>query len=900
VSDVLLATKIHKPLLQSNLVSRPCLVQRLNDGIAQGRRLTLVSAPAGYGKSTLLSEWASKVGVPVAWLSLEKEENDPARFWNYFISALADIPQLRQLGACERMFQALQSPQQPHMRVLLADLVNELSSLKQSMVLVLDEFHTITENQIQQDLVFLIEHLPLSHDTLHMIIASRMDPPWPLARWRARGQLVEIRSADLRFKPEEANDFLNNMMKLGLPLEDVHALENLTEGWIAGLQMAALSLEGREDIKDFIRAFTGSNRYIFDYLVEEVLKRQEQDLQEFLLKTSILDRLSAPLCDAILGRTDSQAILERLEKTNLFLSPLDGERTWYRYHPLFANLLQSSLKQSRAGMVPELHQKACAWFEEHNFLSEALIHALAAGDPDHLTKLVERYAFSIMGVFEASSLLNWLNSLPDQIKNPNPWLNIARAWLLAYLGRDDQVEQAILEAEKSAEKGGHRLWGYIAAMRTIAVELVSGQMQEGIKQAAKALELLPQDEYRPRAFVLYHLANILSWQGETDSALKALAEASSLSLRVNDFEMAMTARFETANILCSLGKLKESLRTFERTRQLSESKNTIWKLKSLPEGFSYLQEAQIHLEWNDLVMALRLASEGIQICTLWGYLDYIYNGWYIFANVLYQTGDMDGALAAIDDAKQNYPKIGRGDRIMALEALINQSRGNSVSADEWLSSCGMSSGDNLDFGHRITYYLIALILEKQGRLDQARRIIERLKVLAEKNGLITLLLNTLTLEAVIAQKQGDDETAINLLQRALQLAEPEGYVRVFLVKGTGMEQLLRKVVTRGISCQYAMTLLEKYDEQRDRISVEKTSPQPTSERKKSQPLLEPLSDRELEVLCLLDTSLDVADIAAELCISVSTVRTHIKNIYSKLNVSRRSQAVERAHDLKLT
>jgi len=485
VSEILLATKIRIPPVHRNLVHRPNLIRRLNDGVAQDHRLILLSAPAGYGKSTLLSERVSQLGIPVAWLSLEKGENTPAGFWSYFLAALATIPHLRQAGMVESFLQTMGSPQLPPMDVLLPNLVNDLSRLEADAVLVLDDLHAVTDSQIHQDLVFLVEHLPLSVNCLHLIVATRRDPPWPLARWRARAQVVEFRTADLRFNPEQAADFLNRVMKLSLSAEDVQALEKRTEGWIAGLQMAALSLQGREDVQEFIQAFTGSNRYIFDYLVEEVLSRQEQEVQDFLLKTSILERLSAPLCNAVLGHSDSRIILDRLEKTNLFLIPLDDERSWYRYHLLFTDLLLTNLKKSHADILPELHRRACVWFEENGFLSEALAHALAAGDLDGMAKLVEQYAFTIMEVQEASALLNWLNSLSDNVTNTYPWLNIARAWLLAYIGKNDQIEQAIGLAEKSADPEDQRIWGYIAAMRTLACELHVGQMHAGILQARK-------------------------------------------------------------------------------------------------------------------------------------------------------------------------------------------------------------------------------------------------------------------------------------------------------------------------------------------------------------------------------------------------------------------------------
>lgn len=899
MSTTLLATKLRIPRVPRNLVSRPHLIRRLNDGISGNHRLILISAPAGYGKSTLLSEWVAQLDIPVAWLSLEKEENNTAHFWSYFGGALSNIPHLGQAGIGESMIQAMQSPQAQPVNLLLPELINELSSLETGAVLVLDDLNAISDSQIHQDLVFLIDHLPLSANRLLLVVSSRRDPPWPLARWRARAQLLEVRTADLRFTPEEATDFLNRVMNLGLGAGDVRFLENRTEGWIAGLQMAALSIQGREDAHEFIQAFTGSNRYIFDFLVEEVLSRQKQDVQDFLLKSSILERFCAPLCDVIIGQNDSRLILDQLEKANLFLVPLDDEQTWYRYHRLFADLLFTSLKKKHSLILPELHRRACTWFEEHGFLSEALAHALAASDLDHLAKLVEGYAFTIMEVQEASSLLSWLNSLPDSVLIAYPWLNVARAWLLAYLGRKDLIEQAIELAEESADQTDRRLLGYIAAVRTLACELDVAQTALGIHQARKALELLPQNEFRPRAFVCYHLANILAWHGDDASALMALEEATALSLSAGDLEMAMTAQFEIANFLRYRGKLRQSLHTFERTHQMSATRIPERMLKSLPVGFAKLQQAQIHLEWNDLDESLRLAREGIQICKSWGYSDYLYEGWIIFASILYETGNLDEALTAIGEVTRIFPDLPPGNRNFALEALISQARGDFGSAANWLSACGMSPEDTPDFIHRFEYYYFATILHEQGRLEEADQILEHLRHVVEQAGGMTMVIHLLAQQAIIAHTRGDEARALSLLGRLLKLAEPEGFIHVFVGKGTGMEQLLRKAVKMGIYSDYAGQLLEKSAQAGAEVPPAHILPSLEQTAGSGRPLIEPLSERELEVLRLLNTSLDTKEIAAELYVSVNTVRSHIKNIYGKLGVSRRMQAVERARELKL-
>lgn len=546
-----------------------------------------------------------------------------------------------------------------------------------------------------------------------------------------------------------------------------------------------------------------------------------------------------------------------------------------------------------------MNRRACAWFEENGFPAEALVHALAAGDLDGLAVLVERYAFTIMDAYEASSLLNWLNSLPERVTNSYPWLNIARAWLLAYLGRNDQIEPALAAAEKFADPEDLRICGYIAAMRTLSGELGASQMQDGIIQGRKALELLPQEEVRPRAFVCYHLANLLSWQGDNLEALKALEEASALSLSAGDLELAMAAQFEIANILRYQGKLKLSMEVFETTLQKADAHTIGQKMKSFPVGYAYLQKAQIHLEWNDLERTLHFAREGIRLCKLWGYSDYLFNGWFIYSAILYETGALDEALDAIREAEHIFPRTTPRGRDFALEAVINQAKGNWTGTAAWLSSCGMSPADTPDFVHRFEYYSFAVILKKQGKLEEAYRILEGLRGVAEGAGANNLLIKILVQQALIACSLGEEEKALTFLQRALQLAEPEGYIHVFIKHGVKMEELLHKAVTAGISPDYSRLLLRQYTGSESIVSIDRIQPVSVSDEKGVPRLTEPLSKRELEVLHLLDTSLDSTEIAAELFISASTARTHIKNIYTKLNVNRRMQAVERAHDLKL-
>jgi LuxR family maltose regulon positive regulatory protein len=898
VSDTLLATKTHIPPLRSNLVTRPHLIQRLNDGITQNHRLILISAPAGYGKSTLLVEWVSQLNNTIAWLSLDMGENNPVRFWNYFITALSTIPYLEQSGIGDLIPQYLRSRRTPSIEMFLEHLVNELFWLKDRVWLVLDDLHVITESQIHQDLIFLIDHLPQSAGGLHLAIASRMDPPWPLARWRVRDELTEVRTKDLRFSPDEAATFLNSMMEVKLSSQDIARLDHRTEGWIAGLQMTALSMQSKEDVVGFLEDFTGTHRFVLDYLLEEVLSLQKPEVLNFLLRTSLLEYLTAPLCDAITDCQGSQTTLIQLEKSNMFLVSMDDERRWYRYHHLFADLLQSRLKQTQPEIIPAIHDKACTWYTENGYLSNALTHAIAANDLIRLVKLVEKYAFTTLDINQASTFLSWLNSLPDAVMRSSPWLYIAHAWLSAYLGQQEEIEPSILEAEKYADQSNRRLLGYIAAMWTLMGELRSDRV-DGLLYASRAFELLPTKELQARAFVAYHKSNILAWSGDIVSALKNLELTSTWSLSAGDTEMAMTAKFEKASILYVLGRLAESLQAFKKTFQMVASDHPDKKKWSLPVGFAYLKLSALYLEWDNTSEAMRLASKGIQICRRWGYQDYLYNGLLKLADVLLAIGDKDSALSTIQEAKEVFSDNPITSRVRGQEAVINLARGDIKSALAWVAQSGLSPGDTIDYFHRFLYLHFATILQAQGKLQEAYSVLERLGNILERAGAITMLLETLSQRIIILSKLNEDKEVLSILQRAIELAKPEGFIRVFTSKGPPMLSLLQSAFSQGIETEYIKRLIKAFNI--TNISNE-SGRHPTF---KNVPelmhagLIESLSERELQVLRLLDGSLTSQEIGRELYLSTNTVRTHIRNIYSKLAVHGRIEAIQKAKEYAL-
>src|SRR5437588_1521367 len=564
----ILATKLYIPRLRPNVVSRPRLIERLHEGLH--RNLTLIAAPAGFGKTTLVSEWLAGGARPTAWLSLDEGENDPARFLTYLVAALRTIAPT--LG--EGVLGALQSPQPPPPEAMLTALLNDLTTISDHLVLVLDDYHVLDAKAVDHALTFLLEHLP---PQMHLVIATREDPPLPLARLRARGHLTEVRAADLRFTPSEAAAFLNQVMGLDLSAEDIAALERRTEGWIAGLQLAAISLQGREDVPGFIRAFTGSHHFVLDYLLEEVLGQQDARLQTFLLHTSILHRMSGPLCDAVLldPSASGQATLEHLERANLFLVPLDNERRWYRYHHLFADLLRQRLHQSfvsspgdAESQVNELHRRASVWYEDHGLEIEAFHHAVAANDVEHATRLVEGKGMPLQFRGAVTPVLHWLESLPKTVLDARPSLWVMYASALSMTGQLTGVEPK-LQAAEAALQGAEpddqtrNLVGHIAAIRPL-LAAAQNQVETIIAQSRRALEYLHPDNLAVRTATIWKLGIAYQLQGQRAAASQAYAEAIAVSEASGNLIIHISAAVGLGNVQESENLLYVAVQTYER------------------------------------------------------------------------------------------------------------------------------------------------------------------------------------------------------------------------------------------------------------------------------------------------------------------------------------------------
>jgi LuxR family maltose regulon positive regulatory protein len=853
-------------------------------------KLTVISAPAGFGKTTLIGQWIADHAT-VGWVSLDEKDNDPARFWRYVFAALSDAHP----GLSVPLPEALQSRHPAQINGVLVKLINRIADRSGRLLLVLDDYHVIEADTIHETLTFLIDHMPAQ---MHLVIASRVDPPLPLSRLRGRRQLTELRAADLRFTVHEATRFLNQMMGLALPAEDVMALDSRTEGWIVGLQLAALSLRGQdpERVAGFIAGFTGSHRYVLDYLVEEVLQRQTEAVQSFLLQTAILDRLSGALCDAVTGLSSGQSTLEELERANLFLVPLDDERRWYRYHRLFADLLRSRLEQLDSVTVTALHRRAAAWYESRGLVLEAMGHALDCGDVEWAARLVEGNALAMVDHGELTALMEWLDGLSSSAARSRPWLDIAHAWALAYAGRVDAVGRLLEDVEVTLVRfpqgdDRRRILGHGEAIRAY-VAWMKGEAPSAIDHARRALGHLPPTDRTARAQVATTLGTALVQRYQLDAAAEALEQAVAVGRTTENLHVELLATSGLAHLLIIQGQLHRAAAICRKALGRAEAQIKRDGLPAPAAGNTYALFSDVMREWNDLENAVALARQGLELTERWGQADTLTVNAIYLAEALRALGDLEGALDAIRRAKQITRDISPWMRIQVtmVEALLLLDQGNVEAAVRWAEAHALGHEDAFDPAAGIAYAVLARVRIAQGLSDQALGILARLRGQAQAAGATGRLISVLSIEAVALQALGRVEEALITLTRALSLAEPEGYVRVFLDLGRPMERLLRQVTGPAI-VGYGPALLEAFEAER--------RPSPAPAPAPASPLIEPLTDREMEVLGVLSGGLSNQEIAVQLHIAVGTVKNHLKSIYGKLDVHSRIQAVARARELGL-
>jgi LuxR family transcriptional regulator, maltose regulon positive regulatory protein len=905
----LLETKFYVPRSRRGLVPRPRLSERLDRGAAS--KLLLVSAPAGFGKTTLLAEWLAAVPAApagerlVAWLSLDRGDNDPASFWTYVIAALRTAAS----GVGESALALLQAPRSPPIETVLTALLNDLGAVAGDIVLVLDDYHVIDTRDVQDGMAFLLDHLP---PRLHVVIASRADPALPLARLRARGELAEIRAAELRFIPDEAAAYLNEMMGLQLTARDVAALEGRTEGWIAALQLAALSMQGRDDVAGFIAGFAGDDRYVVDYLGEEVLQRQPARVQAFLLQTSILGRLSGPLCDAVTGQGGSKAMLEALDRGNLFLVPLDDRRRWYRYHQLFADVLHARLLDEQSGQVPDLHRRASAWYQQNGEPSEAISHALAAEDFERAADLVELAIPAMRRTRQEATARGWLEVLPDELVRVRPVLSVHFAGALLSGGELEGVDGRLRDAERwldgtagirqepqapSAEMvvvdddEFRRLPGAIEVYRA-ALAMARGDAPGTVRHARRALDLSPADDHLCRASAAGFMG-LASWaSGDLEAGHLAYAECMAGLRRAGYIADTFGCAIALADIRRTQGRLGEAMRTYEQALQrASEQGGPV--LRGTAD--MYVGMSEIHRERDDLPAATQQLLRSQELGEHNGLPQNQYRWRVAMARIREAEGDLGGALDLLNEAERLYvgdffPNVRP---VPALKARVWIAQGRLGEALGWVREQGLSVDDDLSYLREFEHITLARVLlaryqaeRAEASIHEATRLLERLLAAAENGGRTGRVIEILVLRALAHQTLGDIPAALACLERAVTLAEPEGYVRVFADEGAPMASLLRVLAKQGAAGSYVRRLLAAVSE------IEQDSPV-------KQALIEPLSERELDVLRLLGTELDGPAIARELMVSLNTMRTHTKNIYAKLAVTNRRAAVRRAAELDL-
>ncbi len=895
----LLSTKLFLPLARDTLVPRPRLITHFDDGLT--RPLTLVAAPAGSGKTTLISEWRiSERGRAhaLAWLSLDPDDNDPVRFLTYLIAALATA----RPGFGEAARALLNSAQPPAPKAILAYLIDELGGLDAPLALVLDDYHVITAQPVHETVAFLLDHRP---PLLHLVILTRADPPLPLARLRARDQLAEIRAADLRFTTVEAAAFLNQNRGLSLSPADVEALEARTEGWIAGLQLAALALKGRGDVASFVKAFTGSHAYVAEYLIEEVLQRQPEPVQTFLLETSILERMSANLCQSVTGRPDGPALLADLNRTNLFVIPLDEDGHWYRYHHLFADLLQARLrlKLPDEGMAA-LHQRATAWFEQNGLVAEAITHALAAKDYDGAARLIEQNMNALMASGQLATLLQWIEALPAAVMGHHPLLSTSAAWVFTFSGAVARVEpllrQALAQLSGDPETPlGREVRGNVATVRAL-LAMMAGDDRQALDLARSAEALLPESSVQARSLLPYTLGTSLRAQGQYEPAAQAFARVVELGKASGDLLIWSTGITEMVNTRLGQGRLHEAREVGNQAlRRLAER----GAVRLAPAAKIEVALCEVLREQDELIEARQRVAAAIERMQGWDMPTDQLFGYLTLAHTCRSQSDFAGAYEALHRAKDlqaAHPILEFLTRSAdLLEIQLSLATQDVVTAGRLVESLGLSQPARASASRSLRVreqeqLTLARVRLVQGRAEDAASLLGPLANDAEVASRLGAFLEIQAVQACRLDQQGDREAAVTLLIKTLGLAEPEGFVRVFADEGPPMKALLGAVARQVDSIRLKTYVAGLLDASRGSPATATTSSQGPAPGQ-----VERLTPRELQVLQLIAAGNSNQSIADKLVITVSAVKKHTSNVFGKLSVGSRTQALARARELGL-
>ncbi len=891
MQTMLLTTKLFVPPARETLVARPQLTAMLSKALAQG--FTLVSAPAGYGKTTLVSCWLRETGIPTAWLSLEENDNDPVRFLQYLLTALQDIVSSIRFD----LLDLVEGGQPAALQALMQIVINEIVRSDRRFVLVLDDFHLIQDPSILDMMTCLLDHLPAQQ--MHLVLITRTDPPLPLSRLRVRGQMTEIRAEQLRFTPAEIAAFLNDMMGFHLPPEDIAAMEARTEGWIAGLQLAALSIQGCKDVSGFIAAFRGSHHYIVDYLADEVLKRLDEPTRQFLLQTSILSRMCAALCNRLVeseaeaNPLDGQRMLETLEKRYLFVVPLDEERRWYRYHHLFADALNRRLEHQYPQKLSHLYRRASIWYEENGLIGDAIQAALRAGDAERAAQLVEGNGCYLLMSGEVGTLLKWMEAVEPYFA-ARPWLVIQKGWALTLAGRMEPAEQAFQEAERLVSAleppppDKLSMIGTISAGRASWAD-IQGDILKAAKLSHQALYSLPDTDplsQSMRSVATGTLAKTIWLNGDLERARQMYISAAEMGQEAKNAEMVINNNSDIAEILMEQGHLKQAEQLLQETMPLTVRADG----QMLPQSVQvYYRLSKVYYAWNQLEPAALFAQRCLEVSQQWGYVESqaiasILLGW-----IEQARGHPDQAQAWMRTADQ----LNRGHRFYPwiaiwVEAALDRywlSLGSRERVSQRIQASGIHPTDEITYLHELQYLTLLRWLLGCGEEDAALALAEQLLQDAKDGRRMVRTVELLVLQALAYQGKRDINAAVTALAEAVSLAEPEGYQRVFLDEGERVGKLLYLVKSNRDVTGYAGELLEAFG------PMAESAPVP------SQLLIEPLSAREIEVLQLIEAGLSNQEIAAKLYLSVATVKRHISNIYAKLDVKTRTQAISFGKEL---
>ncbi len=910
--DVLLATKLHLPRPRPGFVPRPRLAGRLDEGLARG--LVLVCAPAGYGKTAALADWARRSGRPVAWLSLDTGDNDPVRFWRHVVAAVGPA----RAGAAERALPLLGAPPPSSFAGLVTALINELAAQPGDgePVLILDDYHLIDSGPVHESLLFLLEHLPPG---LQVVLASRSDPPLPLGRLRARGQLAELRAAELRFTADEAAALLQRVAeRAGTALSDadVAALTARTEGWAAGLQLAGLSLRGQADTAGFVAAFSGSHRYVLDYLTGEVLEHLDEQVRDFLLETSVLERLSAELCDAVTGRNGSQALLEQVEQAGLFLMPLDDVRGWWRYHHLFADLLRARLQAERPARAVALHRAAAAWHAEHDLADDAVRHALAAGDTVWAARLIEQHFDATYHRGQRATIHRWLAALPADLVHTRARLLLVQAWMAVVGGQVEAADVALDVAQRASaqaaaepfEPSAGRATSMLANTRaaiTIArgwLAWLHGDADGATALASQALSELTDGDWLLTSLGQLELALADRLRGRLDDAERGFTASLAGWRAAGERGSAVSTCELLGRVHLARGRLDAALGAFQLALEIATEPGQ----PALPvAGIAYAGMAEVEYQRDELGAALSHVTEGIARLRAVNHTAPMATGLARLAWIRQATGDTAGALEAIGEAERAAPSpavTGLVNSVPAQRARLLLAQGNVAAAIRWAQQHGLRPDHEPSYPHEQEYLVLARLLLAQDRPGAALALLDRLLAQATAQDRMGSVIEIQALRALAQAAGGDGPAAVTTLAEALTLASPRGYVRIFADEGPPMRALLGRIVAayraghppaRAIPFSHLARVTQAFD---GKPAMPGSAPAAAAGLPG---LIDPLTGRELQVLAMLAVGTPNQSIAGELFVTVFTVKKHVSHLLGKLGAANRTEAVARARDLGL-